>query len=1522
MNLNLRQSVLKFKRQLMRKFLLFLVTGFSINSENLFAQTPGYPAKQNIRFFYSICMGSISSFKFNEIEVIIFAAALIAAIGFSAVLYIHFRKNNIFRELYKSQESFKTTLYSIGDAVITTDNKGKVQYLNAVAEKLTGWKESEARGKELENVFNIINEYSRKNVENPIRKVLSEGMIVGLANHTLLISKDGNEIPISDSGAPIIDETGKIIGVVLVFRDQTEERNTQKLITDSETKYRRIFESAKDGILIIDADSFVIIDVNPELPEILGGVKEDFIGHNFRELKLSNKIKDSVTEYEKILLHDKIHIDEVELINENDKCVFFEIVGNSYLSNNKKVIQFNIRDITERKEAIKKSNYLASIVQSSEDAIIGKDLNGIITSWNKGAEKLYGYTENEMLGRSITALLHKGNKTEIPSILARLKKGEIIDHYETKRITKYGKELIVSLSVSPITDSNGKIIAASSIARDITEAKQVREKIEQSEKFLKETQKIARLGSYVLDVNTGIWTSSEILDSIFGINFNYPKSIEGWTKIIHPEWQQIMADYFTNEIIGNKKPFNKEYKIIRLNDNSERWVHGMGELTLDVNGNPIQLIGTIRDVTERKENELEIERLNRVYALLSNINQTIVRTQIKEKLFVDICRIAIQDGKFRMAFIGLVNKESNKVEIAASAGVVKDYLEKLNIDLNDKVRAQGPVGRAILTGVHQLSDDIQNDEKMIPWRDDAERLGYKSIASFPLFLYGEVIGVITLYSDQKQFYQPQEIKLLDEMAMDISFALQFIENDLQRTEAEEKLRSSEKLLRLAGQTAKLGGWSLNLSEDKIVWSDEVAYIHEVEQGYSPTLAEGINFYAPEYRDKISSVFSECATAGKPYDVEMEIITGKGNRVWVRAIGNPEYDSLGNITGVRGSFQDISEKKIAEENLRESEKRFRMLFDEAPLGYQSLDSNGNFIDVNRKWLNSLGYKPEEVIGKWFGDFLMPEYRGAFKERFQIFKAQGSIHSEFEMVHKDGYPLIIAFEGKIGKDNSGNFKQTHCILEDITETRNTEKALRASEAKYRKLFDEDLTGDYISTPEGKILLCNDAFVDILKGPGKDEIMRKNASNLYFDNADRDNFIKELTVKKKLINKETSLRAFDGSRITVIENVIGTFDENGKLTEISGYMFDITDRKNMEEALIKSRREFQTYFENSMVGLGVTTSDKKWLQMNQRLCDILGYSKEELQNLTWLDVTHPDDIEESNILFNQVVQGKIERYKQDKRFIRKDGEIVHISLSTVCQRRDDGTIQNFITSYSDITERKMAEDEIRKLYRGVEQSPASVLITDVKGKIEYVNKKFCETSGYSYNEIIGKNPNLLRSDEKSPTDYAEMWNTILAGKDWQGEFLNKKKNGELFWESVSISPILNEKGEITHFIGIKEDITEKKKMIDELIQAKEKAEEMNRIKTNFLSNMSHELRTPLVGILGYADFLRSEVDSDEIKEMIETIYNSGKRLSETLNLILDLSQFENNKRNFEIYKIDLVAKANEVISLFKRKCKEKRN
>jgi PAS domain S-box-containing protein len=226
----------------------------------------------------------------------------------------------------------------------------------------------------------------------------------------------------------------------------------------------------------------------------------------------------------------------------------------------------------------------------------------------------------------------------------------------------------------------------------------------------------------------------------------------------------------------------------------------------------------------------------------------------------------------------------------------------------------------------------------------------------------------------------------------------------------------------------------------------------------------------------------------------------------------------------------------------------------------------------------------------------------------------------------------------------------------------------------------------------------------------------------------------------------------------------------------------------------------------------------------------------------------------------------------------------------------LQFIATQISIYIRQKQAMDEIRLLGRAIEQSPAGIVITDADGLIEYVNPKFSDITGFETKELIGQNMKILQSGENDPAVYADMWSTIKKGVQWNGDILNRKKDGTPYWESVSISPILKEDGQIGHFVAVREDITEKKGMIAALVKSKEKAEESDRLKTAFLTNMSHEIRTPLNGILGFASLLtEGNKTNEEVKHHSNLILKSGKRLLELINNIIHISKIEAGAEEF---------------------------
>ncbi|MBN2615407.1 MAG: response regulator [Bacteroidales bacterium] len=238
-----------------------------------------------------------------------------------------------------------------------------------------------------------------------------------------------------------------------------------------------------------------------------------------------------------------------------------------------------------------------------------------------------------------------------------------------------------------------------------------------------------------------------------------------------------------------------------------------------------------------------------------------------------------------------------------------------------------------------------------------------------------------------------------------------------------------------------------------------------------------------------------------------------------------------------------------------------------------------------------------------------------------------------------------------------------------------------------------------------------------------------------------------------------------------------------------------------------------------------------------------------------------------------------------------------------------------------RKEAELQLKLLSRSIEQGPVSIVITNAKGDIEYTNPKFTEITGYEFAEVKGKNPSILQSGKYTKEYYKNMWETILSGEVFVAEMVNKKKNGEFFWELTIISAVLDNQGEITHFVSVMQDITETKKLWDELVQAKERAEESDRLKSAFLANISHEIRTPMNGILGFMGLLKESDLANEIKnQYIDLVNVSGHRLLHTVNDLVEISKIEAGQMKVEFSSVSMDDTMNFLYQFFQKEAADK--
>ena len=248
-------------------------------------------------------------------------------------------------------DSVRVALADIGDAVIVTDTQGRVTSLNTAAQSLTGWTQEDAAGKPLSAVLPIMDEQTRLPLEDLAAKVLATDVIVGSVNHTVLFARDGMEWLLNNSAVPLRKHAGEIVGVVLVFRDITEQHRTAHAVNVSEIRYRRLFETAQDGILILDADKKQILDVNPFLTEMLGYSHEEFVGKELWEIGLFSDIDTNKIAFRQLQAEGYIRYEDLPLATKDGRRIDVEFVSNVYDVDCQKIIQCNIREITARKRA-------------------------------------------------------------------------------------------------------------------------------------------------------------------------------------------------------------------------------------------------------------------------------------------------------------------------------------------------------------------------------------------------------------------------------------------------------------------------------------------------------------------------------------------------------------------------------------------------------------------------------------------------------------------------------------------------------------------------------------------------------------------------------------------------------------------------------------------------------------------------------------------------------------------------------------------------------------------------------------------------------------------------------------------------------------------------------------------------------------------------------------------------------------------------------------------------------------------
>lgn len=714
---------------------------------------------------------------------------------------------------------------------------------------------------------------------------------------------------------------------------------------------------------------------------------------------------------------------------------------------------------------------------------------------------------------------------------------------------------------TPIINENGNIIAIQGIARDITKRKSAEETLTKSEHLYKYLFENNPLPMWIYDLETLKFLA---VNNAALSKYGYSK--EEFLSLtlfdIRPE----------EEIPALIKNINESYEDLQK---SRPWRHKLKDGTIiyvEILSHSIKYEGRnarlvlSNDITEQYIAEEKIKRLTRVYAVLSEINQTIVRVHDKQKLFLDICRIAVEVGKFKMAWIGILDESTLRVKPAAAYGAIEDYLDKININLNDPVSSNGPTGKAFRFNQHFIINDFLNDQSVLHWMPLAKKYNFRSSASFPIKVFNKTLATFNLYSDVPYFFDSEEIKLLDELSNDISFALEYIETEAESEKIRSELEYQANLLANVNDAIIATDRNLRIT----YWNEAAEQIYGLKRNevMGKTTREVLH---TQYLELGREDIIQKLTINGKYSTKVIQYHKSGRKIYVEAKGFTVKDKYGNVIGYASINRDITVNYEAELLLRESEEKFRALAESTPAAI-FIYQGEYFQYLNPAAENLTGYKLNEIYGMKFYELVHPEHREMVKERGIKRQLGEEVDNRytFKIVRKDGQVRWVDFGAEIieYKGRPAGIGTAY----DITDRINFEESLKESEEKYRLLVENQSDLIVKVDLEGKFLFVSDSYCKTF-GKTQEELLHNKFLPLVHPD-DQESTLKEM---EKLYNhphtcyvEQRALTAKGWRWFSWVDTMV--FDENGNANAIIGVGRDITEKKLAEIALQESQKELQ--------------------------------------------------------------------------------------------------------------------------------------------------------------------------------------------------------------------------------------------------------------------------------------------------------------------------------------------------------------
>lgn len=709
------------------------------------------------------------------------------------------------------------------------------------------------------------------------------------------------------------------------------------------------------------------------------------------------------------------------------------------------------------------------------------------------------------------------------------------------------------------------------------------------------------------------------------------------------------------------------------------------------------------------------------------------------------------------------------------------------------------------------------------------------------------------------------------------------------------------------------------------------------------LADSMSSVCDYHHDKVTQVVMNCIQhPGKIFQVEFDKPAKKGgirNTLWdFVAIANEQNEPIEiQCVGI-----DISERLKMENALYKSEKRFSDIAKHSNTVIWEVNLDGLYTYVNQVAEEMWGYRPDEIIGKLhFYDLHPEEGREAFKEvGLQIIKTGSNIQNLENLVTcKNGKQIWVSTNATPVFDENGKMVAYIGGDNDINE-----KKLALEEAqKFRVITDQANYGSAITTMDGILLYANDEMVS-MHGLTQEEVIGKSLTIFHSEEQLPLVFshVEKIKTEGGFTTVEIPHIHKDGSVVPTLMSAKVVTNSEGVPLFLSATALNITESKKQEAEIIAQNLRLNAILQAIPDLIFITDAKGNYLEYYHT---DLNNPNPEVHPLIGKNIREDFPKEIGDMHLKKIAETISTQKMVTYEYPKTDAGITSFyECRTVFM--ESNRVLRFVRN---ITQQKVSENEIKKLSMAIEQSPVAIVITDLMANITYASPAFYKMTGYSPEESIGMNTKLLSSGETPKELYADLWNTILKGNTWSGELKNKCKNGELYWESLTISPIADMNGAISSFMAVKEDISLRKKgeqeilkinqeleakvkertlelgqinkdlrneiairtiVEDHLQKAKTEAEKANQSKSEFLSRMSHELRTPMNSILGFAQLLEMGELNQSQERGVGHILRSGKHLLNLINEVLDIARIESGKISISLEPVEVARLVHEVM------------